>query len=87
MTWTRWPALQHSTAPHPSTQKPHQDAMGSKQFRFVIRGYKGNQASGSVPMRIFDAEPDSALAQAYGGQWSHDRDADGWAVVNSNPAQ
>lgn len=60
--------------------------MGSKQFRFVIRGYKGNQASGSVPMRIFDAEPDSALAQAYGGQWSHDWDAEGRAVVNSNPA-
>ena len=59
----------------------------SNQFKFVVRGGKGDSASGSVPRDFFQPEPDSALARMYGGEWTFATDEEGRALVNSNPTQ
>ena len=57
----------------------------SKQFTFIVRGCKGELASGSVPRQVFQAEPNSALAHIYNGEWEYAQDREGRALVNSNP--
>ena len=57
-----------------------------KMFSYTVRGCEGPHLSGTVPRQIFEAEPDSALAQIYNGEWEYARDEQGRAVVNSNPA-
>ena len=57
----------------------------SKQFKFIVRGHTGELASGSVPRQIFQAEPNSALAHIYDGEWEYAQDGEGRALVNSNP--
>ena len=59
----------------------------SKQFGVIVRGCKGKLASGSVPRQIFQAEPNSALAHSYDGDWEFVRDSEGRALVNSSPLQ
>lgn len=68
------------------TAAPASSRAYSNQFRYVIRGHKGDQAAGSVPFQIFQAEPDSALAVACGGEWAQAVDEEGRAIVNSNPS-
>ena len=58
----------------------------SKLFKFAVRGLSGNPFSGSVPRSIFAAEPDSALAQIYDGEWEYAKDEEGCAIVHSDPA-
>ena len=57
----------------------------SKLFRYVIRGSSDALLSGLVPLSIFQAEPNSALATLYNGAWDYAKDAEGRAVVNSDP--
>ncbi len=57
----------------------------SKQFKYTVRGGSVAPLAGSVPRSIFNAEPDSALAHMYNGEWEYVKDDDGRAVVNSNP--
>lgn len=57
-----------------------------EQFTYIIRGCKDALASGSIPRKTFDAEPESALAKMYNGNWEHATDDQGRAVINSNPA-
>ncbi len=64
----------------------HGASNGSKLFKFSVRGCCATSGlSGSVPHSIFLAEPASALAQAYSGQWDYAKDEEGRAVVNSDP--
>ena len=58
----------------------------SKLFTFTVQGCEGPGLSGCVPRQIFDAEPDSALAHIYNGEWEYTTDDRGRAVVNSDPA-
>ncbi len=58
----------------------------SALFMYTVRGCEGPQLSGCVPRQIFQAEPDSALAHIYNGEWQYATDEQGRAVVNSNPA-
>ncbi len=58
----------------------------SQLFKYTVRGCEGPHLSGCVPRRIFEAEPDSALAHMYNGEWEYATDEQGRAVVNSNPA-
>ena len=58
----------------------------SKQFLFTVRGCEGPGLSGSIPRQVFEAEQDSALAHMYNGEWEYNKDANGRATVNSNPA-
>ncbi len=57
----------------------------SDLFKYVVRGCPAPMLTGSVPHSIFQAEPDSALAQTYNGAWDYAKDEQGRAVVNSNP--
>ena len=57
----------------------------SKLFKYTVRGSLGPHLSGSVPRSIFEAEPDSALARMYNGEWDYAKDEEGQAVVNSDP--
>ena len=57
----------------------------NKQFRYIVRAGQGELASGSLPSQIFQAEPASALARIYDGAWEYAQDAEGRALVNSNP--
>ena len=57
----------------------------SKQFAFSVRGGEGPHVSGSIPRHIFLAEPDSALAHIYNGEWQYAVDESGRALINSNP--
>ena len=47
---------------------------------------KGPSCLGAWPRHIFQAEPNSALAHIYDGEWSYATDEQGRAVVNSDPA-
>lgn len=58
----------------------------AKQFLYTVRGSEVPSLSGSIPHAVFEAEPDSALAQMYNGKWEYCKDAQGRANVNSNPA-
>ena len=58
---------------------------GSKLFKYTVRGSSGPHLSGSVPCSIFEAEPGSALARMYNGEWDYPKDDEGRAVVNSDP--
>ena len=64
----------------------HVHSSDGKLFRFTVRGLSGNPFCGSVPRSIFEAEPDSALAHMYSGEWEYVKDREGRAVVNSDPA-
>ena len=68
---------EHALARHPSD---------AKLFKFSVRGLSGNPFCGSVPRSIFEADPDSALAHMYNGDWDYAKDEDGRAIVNSDPA-
>ena len=57
----------------------------SKLFKYAVRGSSGPHLSGSVPFSIFQAEPNSALACTYNGEWQYAKDREGRAVVNSDP--
>ena len=57
----------------------------SKLFECTVRGSSGPLLSGTVPRTIFQAEPDSALAQVYNGRWDYAKNEQGQAVVNSDP--
>ena len=58
----------------------------SNQFSFTVRGSSCATLSGSVPRSIFAAEPSSILNQMYNGDWSYAADAEGRAIINSDPA-
>lgn len=58
----------------------------SKLFTFTVQGCEGPGLSGCVPRQIFEAEPNSALAHIYNGEWEYTTDVRGRAVVNSDPA-
>ena len=77
---------QHAAASAESEAMMARRKSDSQQFEYRIRGCESKSASGSVPRQIFQAEPSSALAQIYGGDWEHAKDRQGRAVVNSNPA-
>ena len=61
-------------------------ASDSNQIKFAVRGMRNHPSSFSVPRSIFQAEPDSALACCYGGDWEIAKDDEGWVFVNSDPA-
>ncbi len=50
----------------------------SRLFRYTVRG---SGHSGSVPLSIFQAEPDSVLAHMYAGEWDYTQDESGQAVL------
>ena len=58
----------------------------SRQLKYMVRGSQDPARSGSVPLAIFEAEPDSVLNRTYNGEWEYAQDAEGRANVNSNPA-
>ncbi len=53
-------------------------------IKILVRGASGPPLAGTVPQSI-EAEPGSALAQMYNGQWDYAKDVEGRAVVNSDP--
>ena len=57
----------------------------SKLFKYTVRGCDGPHLSGIVPLSIFEAEPNSALACMYNGEWEYAMDGKGRAIVNSDP--
>ena len=69
-----------------ATQATQKRTTDGKQFTYAVRGSSEPHLRGSVPRCIFDAEPDSMLAQMYNGEWKYPCDEDGRALVNSNPA-
>ena len=69
-----------------ATQAAQKRTADGKQFTYAVRGSSEPHLRGSVPHCIFDAEPDSMLAQMYNGEWKYPCDEDGRALVNSNPA-
>lgn len=75
---------QHNRAKGEWEQMLTRRAADSKMFTYVVRGAEG-AGSGSVPRQIFDAEPSSALSKLYNGEWEYAADAQGRAMVNSNP--
>ncbi|KAK9836660.1 hypothetical protein WJX74_005504 [Apatococcus lobatus] len=58
----------------------------SKLFTFTVQGCEGPGLSGCLPRQIFNAEPDSALAHIYNGEWQYSTDDRGRAIINSDPA-
>ena len=60
-------------------------AANPQVFSYTVRGHEGPTLSGSVPRQIFNAEPDSALAHMYNGDWRYTRDERGRALINSDP--
>ena len=83
-------AMAQLTAKHAAEAKVWESALvrhdsESKLFKYTVRGSSGPLHSGSVPRSIFAAEPTSALARMYNGEWAYAKDEQGQAVVNSNP--
>ena len=72
---------QREAAAHSHNTRGHD----SKMFSFSVRGCSGPQLSGCLPKEIFQAEPNSALANMYNGNWECAKDSKGRAIVNSSP--
>ena len=58
----------------------------SKLFAFTVQGCESPGLSGCLFRQIFDAEPDSALAHMYNGEWQNSTDEKDRAVINSDAA-
>ena len=77
---------QHAAEANKQESMPARHSSDSKLFKYSVRGLSGHPFSGSIPRSVFEAEPNSALAQMYNGEWEHTKDAEGRAIVNSDPA-
>ncbi len=83
-------AIDELKSQHAAEAKKWESALGrldsdSKLFKYTARGASGPPLAGSVPRAIFNAEPASALAAMYNGDWDYAKNENGQAVVNSNP--
>ncbi len=63
-----------------------QHVSDNKLLSYSVRGSDAPYLSGCVPRKIFQAEPESALARMYAGSWKYPADDKGRAIINSNPA-
>ena len=88
-------AAQHSSAMAELKSQHAAEAKGweaakrdrdSKMFRYVVRGSSDPLLNGIVPVSIFETELASVLAVMYTGEWDYAKDAQGRAIVNSDPA-